>query len=163
MEEARLRPRPSYVAGGASVPMTREPGGIEGKAEAVDEAAIQAAVARGIERFNAGEYHAALDEWELPYHEAGATRGPLYLGLVRASAALHHFARGQWRSARKLGASARALLATPPPADDGLDLDMLLAELERVLAPLEAAASDAEAARLRPAFRPQLRRRARTS
>jgi hypothetical protein len=110
--------------------------------------------------FNSGDYLRALDEFEVPYHVGDPARRELYLGLIRAAAALHHFGHGHPTSALRLGDSARALLAPwagKPERAHGLDLGLLLNDLDRALAPLRGAAPGA-AALLRPGFPPELRR-----
>ena len=118
---------------------------------------INQALSRAGERFNAGAYKDALDEFEVPYHLAPRREQPLYLGLIRVSAGLYHFARGQPVSALKLYRSGRELLARVAPAAPDLQLQALVGELDAVFAPLLAAAGD-EAKVLRPAGRPQLQR-----
>ena len=86
--------------------------------------------------FDAGEYHAShevLDElWE-------ATSGPnsdFYKGLIQAAIAMHHFQRGNLDGARKLYRGHRKYLAAYLPTHLGVDLELVLAELQRVLTPV---------------------------
>jgi len=118
---------------------------------------INQALSRAADRFNAGAYKDALDEFEVPYHLAPRGERPLYLGLIRVSAGLYHFERGQPVSALKLYRSGRDLLARVAPAVSDLQLQALVGELDAVYAPLLAAAGD-EAKALRPSARPQLQR-----
>ena len=129
----------------------------------MDKEKVAEAVARAVDAFNSGRYHEALDGFEVPYHEGGRASRDLWLGLIRASAALYHFERGQHLSAKRLHASSREVLARqgspatlPGGGDRKLDIAALLADLEAVFAPL-AAASGEEAAALRPASRPRMR------
>ena len=86
--------------------------------------------------FDAGEYHAShevLDElWE-------ATSGPnsdFYKGLIQAAIAMHHFQRGNLDGARKLYRGHRRYLAAYLPEHLGVDVEHLLAEMQRVLTPV---------------------------
>ena len=116
------------------------------------------AMGRALTQFNAGAYKEAVDEFEVPYHLAPRREQPLYLGLIRVAAGLHHFTRGQPVSALKLYQSGREILARLAPSDSDLDLEAMLAELDEVYLPLVGAAK-AEAASLRPGRRPRMLRR----
>ena len=104
-----------------------------GDADAARRAELLTEVAR---LFDAGEYHAAhevLDElWE-------GTQGPdadFYKGLLQASIAMHHFARGNLDGARKLYSGHRRYLAPYLPAHLGVDVARFLEEMQRVLRPV---------------------------
>jgi predicted metal-dependent hydrolase len=93
-------------------------------------------LAEALRLFDAGEYlesHEVLDElWE-------ATSGPdsdFYKGLIQAAIAMHHFQLGNLDGARKLYRGHRRYLAPYLPAHLGVDLELVLAELQRVLTPV---------------------------
>jgi len=117
-----------------------------------------AALECAVVAFDAGRYKEALDQFEVPYHAAGGDARGLYLGLVRAAAALHHFVGGRPASARRLHRLTEETLSGLPDLCEGFDLGHLRGELERLFGPLHAAADDV-ADTLRPASRPRLERR----
>ncbi|TAJ08076.1 MAG: DUF309 domain-containing protein [Planctomycetota bacterium] len=109
-----------------------------------------------LELFDAGRYHDShevLDElWE-------ATSGPdadFYKGLIQAAICLHHWTEGNLEGARKLYTGHRKFLAAYLPAHLGLDVAALLAEMQRALAPVLRAKSDARVP-FDPAARPRVR------
>lgn len=89
-----------------------------------------------LELFDAGRYHDAhelLDElWE-------STSGPdsdFYKGLIQAAICLHHWSEGNLDGARKLYSGHRKFLAAYLPRHHGVDVADLLAQMQRVLAPV---------------------------
>ena len=120
------------------------------------DARSEAALDEGIELFNRGEYHAALDAFELPYHEAGRAHRPFFLALIRAAAALYHLAGGRPIAAGRLYASSRELLTAFAPEHMGLDIQALGADLVAVFAP---AGAESVRAPWPPRQAPRMRRR----
>ena len=119
---------------------------------------LAAALRPGAELFNRGEYHAALDAFEEPYHEEGFEPRELVLGLIRVSAALYHLCGGRRVSAIRLYRSGSELLARFQSKSCGLEMQEFLERLEQTFRPLlELEASEADG--LRPQIKPQLQLR----
>ena len=89
-----------------------------------------------IELFDAGEYHEShevLDDlWEGTHGEDA----DFYKGLIQAAICMYHFSRGNLEGARKLYRGHRRYLAAYVPAHLGLDVEGLLAEMQRCLGPV---------------------------
>lgn len=104
--------------------------------EAFDAGDAEAALAGGVRLFNAGEYHAAHEEFERCWlaSEAGAT--DFYKGLVQASICMHHLTRGNPDGAKKLYTGHRRLLGAFLPMHEGLDVAGLLAHMQTVMRPV---------------------------
>jgi predicted metal-dependent hydrolase len=84
----------------------------------------------GIEHFNKCDFFEAHEVWEELWAD---TQGPpkrFYQGLIQVAVCLHHFGNGNIRGARKLYHGCRGYLEDYRPGYLGLDLEMLLAELE---------------------------------
>lgn len=100
-------------------------------------------LARGVELFNEGRYHAAHEPWEEIWRSTNPEPRDLFRGLVQITAALYH-----WHERKKAGPAARMLargvaLVDPfRPATLGLDLDGLLKQLEAWQAWLEKPSAD---------------------
>jgi len=96
----------------------------------------EAALASGIELFNAGDYHAAHEEFERCWLANEAGDADFYKGLIQASICLHHLTRRNAEGARKLYAGHRRLLGTFLPSHRGVDVAALLADMQRALQPV---------------------------
>lgn len=99
-----------------------------------DEAAL--ALAEGVRLFNAGRYEDAHEEFEKGWLAGEGGETDFHKGLVQASICLHHATQGDQDGARKLYRGHRKLLGPYLPAHAGLDVEHLLAEMQRHLAPL---------------------------
>lgn len=86
---------------------------------------------KGIEHFNNKEFfecHEVLEE--LWFKEEGESK-LFYQGLIQVAVAFHHYENENYRGASKLLQSGIAKLRNYPPEYKGIDLNELLAELER--------------------------------
>jgi len=117
--------------------------------EAADDDPVRAGLLRAAERFNRGEYHAAHEELDELWEATHGRDADFLKGLIQACIALHHYARDNYEGARKLYAGHRQYLAPYRPAYRGVDLQVFLAEMQRVLQPVARAAPGTE-----PAFDP---------
>ncbi len=90
-------------------------------------------VARGIDLFAAGRYHAAHGAFERAWvrHSRAA---PAIQALVQIAAACVHLDRGRLRPADRLLRRARGKLVEDPAATHHVRLDDVLASLDRCLA-----------------------------
>lgn len=104
--------------------------------EAFDAGAAAAAIAEGVRLFNAGEYHAAHEEFERCWLASEAGPADFYKGLVQASICMHHLVRGNPDGAKKLYTGHRRLLGGFLPEHDGIDVAGLLSEMQAVMRPV---------------------------
>jgi predicted metal-dependent hydrolase len=88
-------------------------------------------LARGIALFNSGAFLRCHDHLEalIPF-EAGEA-AELYHGLMELAAACYHLTQGNIFGARYLLTSALDLMAPLGPAFRGIDVDGLVAQIER--------------------------------
>lgn len=93
----------------------------------------------GARLFNACDFHEAHDAWEDLWTEYQGPSRDFYKGLIQTAVCLFHFCNGNIRGARKLYHSSRKYLAPYGPQHGGVDLDKLLAEMERCCAAMLAA------------------------
>jgi hypothetical protein len=84
----------------------------------------------GIERFNAGEFWDAHEEWEELWLGADTADRAFYQGLIQVAAAFHHHGNGNWSGMRALLDEGCGKLERYRPRACGLDVDRFLAELE---------------------------------
>jgi uncharacterized protein len=92
---------------------------------------------RAIELFNAGRYFECHEVLEEPWLAAAEPERRFLKGLIHAAVSLHHYQRGNAHGARVKASSARGYLESFLPVHAGIDLQALLAELERFMAPLD--------------------------
>jgi predicted metal-dependent hydrolase len=98
----------------------------------------RAALLHAIELFNRRDYfeaHEALEGAWRPIQEPART---FLKGLIHAAVALYQYQRGNSHGARVKTASARRYLEPYLPAYEGIDLQRLLDDLDRFVAPLHA-------------------------
>lgn len=110
----------------------------------------------GLRRFNARDFFAAHEIWEGVWGDEQGTPRRFYQGLIQVAVCLHHFRRGNTRGARKLYHTSRGYLDPCRPQYLGLDVDRLMADLERCCAELLADTGDVPRATLRPELIPTL-------
>ncbi len=96
----------------------------------------------GLRLFNEGRYYDAHEAWEERWQEIGDSSAGFWKGLIQIAVAFLHWERGNAAGALKLSRSGRRYLEPFRPRFLGLDLEALLAELERAFAPLEQAARE---------------------
>lgn len=113
------------------------------------------ALERGLELFDAGEYHAAHEELEKCWLASEGGDADFFKGLIQAAICMHHLARDNVDGAKKLYSGHRRLLGPFLPVHRGVDVAALLAEMQRVLGPFVRGS----AARFDPAGRPRISRR----
>ena len=93
----------------------------------------------GIELIRGGEYFAAHEELELAWRAAPAAERDFFQGLVHVAVAWYQAGRGRRIGTERQLEKAIRRLTPFAPAHRGLDLDALLAQLDRAL---EVAQSD---------------------
>jgi uncharacterized protein len=89
---------------------------------------------RGIEYFNRQEYFQSHEVWEALWGTEEGQARDFYKGLIQAAVALHHLARGNEIGAQRLLERCRQCLARYRPKYLGLDLEVLLAQIDRCVA-----------------------------
>ncbi len=94
-----------------------------------------AAFAAGKRLFDAGEYHAAHEEFERCWLASEGGDADFYKGLIQASICLYHLGRDNVEGARKLYSGHRRLLAAFLPSHAGLDVSGFLAAMQTYLGP----------------------------
>jgi predicted metal-dependent hydrolase len=102
----------------------------------MDAAARHAALQRWMALFNEQAYYEAHEVVEEVWHALRGGEREFWKGLVHASVALCHYQRGNGHGARVKSRSAVHYLTPCAPAHEGLDVEALLADLERFFAPL---------------------------
>ena len=97
-------------------------------------------LARGLREsvssFNAGEYHAAHEQLDDLWEASSGPDADFLKGLIQACICMHHFQRGNLEGAAKLYSGHRRYLAAYLPAHRGIDVSLLLTEMQRVLRPV---------------------------
>ena len=114
----------------------------------VHAAAYPAEYLAGIDLHNAGEFHAAHDAWEDRWRDDCGAREKLFLqALIQSTVVFHHIEIGRRGAARRMYGMAKEKFARLGAASFmSLDITDYLAQLERALSWLEAAADPREAA-----------------
>lgn len=97
---------------------------------------------QGIEHFNVCDFFEAHEVWEELWTDYQGPLRKFYQGLIQVAVALHHFGNGNIRGAKKLYHSSRAYLEPYRSVCEGLDLDKLLAEMERCFAEILASTEE---------------------
>jgi len=113
-------------------------------------------LAKGIELFNAGEYEAAHEEFEILWLSTQGPDSDFYKGLVQAAIALHHYRRGNLEGAASLYGTHRRYLAAYIPTHRRIDVEALLRAMQEFLQPIvrrEAGAQPRFDAEKRPRLR----------
>lgn len=90
----------------------------------------------GVKYFNECEFFEAHDAWEELWQDYQGPSRLFYKGLIHAAVCLHHFGNENARGAIKLYHSCRKYLDGYRPHHEGVDVDKLLAEMERCCAEL---------------------------
>ena len=126
--------------------MTSEPNG---------EPTIEPGLRESMGLFDAGEYHAAHERLDLLWEASSGLDSDFLKGLIQACICMHHFRRGNLEGAAKLYSGHRRYLAAYLPAYRGIDVALLLAEMQRVLRPV-VRAQPGRVATFEPADRPRI-------
>jgi predicted metal-dependent hydrolase len=104
-----------------------------------DPAAWRAPFDQGRAVFNRGEFFAAHELWEEAWHRLQGPERLLVQGLIQIAAALHHLQQGRPRPAASLLTKGLEKLSRGvPPALGDLPVDVLAADLARLLTDLES-------------------------
>src|SRR5438093_729060 len=98
----------------------------------------RAALGRGVELFNHREYFECHEALEDAWRSSREPARTFLKGLIHVAVALYQYQRGNSHGARVKAASARRYLQPYLPACEGIDLQRLLDDLERFIAPLHA-------------------------
>jgi hypothetical protein len=93
---------------------------------------------RGRALFNRGEWFEAHETWEEIWRPASGPRKSFYQGLIQCAVALEHVRRGNPRGVLTVLASAQARFHGLPEVYMGVNIARLLAQMERMLAPVRA-------------------------
>ena len=83
----------------------------------------------GVRCFNRRAFFAAHDAWEDLWHEALGPGRTFLQGLIQLAVCLHHFERGNGRGACRLYHSGRAHLQPYRPRHQGVEVELLLADM----------------------------------
>ena len=102
------------------------------------DAESRQAVAEWAALLNQGAYFAAHEVLEAPWLRAKEPEKSFLKGLIHVAVALLHYQRGNGHGARVKYASAVRYLSGERPTDSGVDVDGLLAQMERFFADLLA-------------------------
>ena len=97
---------------------------------------------KGIHEFNTCEFFEAHEVWEELWQDYQGPSRKFYQGLIQVAVCLHHFGNGNTRGARKLYHSSRNYLEAYRPRHLGLDVDKLIAEMERCCAEILASGNE---------------------
>lgn len=90
----------------------------------------------GVRLFNERQWFEAHETWETLWHTLAGERRQFVQGLIQCAVALEHVRRGNPRGALVTLERARPRLANLPAVYMGVHVRALLAQLERLLAPL---------------------------
>jgi predicted metal-dependent hydrolase len=110
----------------------------------------------GIEHFNTCDFFEAHEVWEELWADCQGPSRRFYQGLIQVAVCLHHFGNGNTRGAKKLYYGCRGYLEDYRPRQEGVDLDKLLAELERCCAEILSSTEEYPRAELVPDLIPEI-------
>jgi hypothetical protein len=96
-----------------------------------ESAEYDARFLKGIEYFNECEFFEAHDEWEELWADHQGPSRRFYQGLIQVAVCLHHFGNGNIRGAKKLYFGCRSYLEEYLPYHEGVNLELLLNQLEK--------------------------------
>lgn len=88
----------------------------------------------GIRHFNERCFFEAHEVWEELWLDCENSERRFFQGLIQVAVCLHHFGRGNTLGARKLYHSSRAYLERYGATHQQLDIQALLADLEKCCA-----------------------------
>ena len=92
----------------------------------------------GLELFNRGDWFEAHETWEEIWHMASGQRKTFYQGLIQCAVTLEHLRRGNPRGALTVFASAQSRFHGLPPVYRGVNIGLLLSQIDLYLAPVRA-------------------------
>lgn len=108
----------------------------------------QGALAEGLRRYEAGEFFAAHEAWEIVWLEAQEPEKTFLQGLIQVTAAFHHLQRNNRLGTVRLLQAALRRLEPYPPSFGQISVDLLRDDIRERLQALE---SDDPALGLAPA------------
>ena len=111
---------------------------------------------KGFEYFNECEYFEAHEVWEELWADYQGDSRKFYQGLIQVAVCLHHFGNGNTRGARKLYHSSRKYLSEYAPRHEGVDVETLLADMERCCASILDPDVEIPTAELDPELIPEI-------
>ena len=85
----------------------------------------------GIRLFNAGEFWHAHEQWEICWLGSSGPKSLFFKGIIQAAAALVHWKKGNLRGLRRNWEKSRPKLVALPPEMAGIDLQALIADMDR--------------------------------
>jgi CheY-like chemotaxis protein len=92
---------------------------------------LPAGIVQGIEQFNRREFYACHDSIELVWMDEPGDVRLLYQGILQISVAFYQVQQGNWPGMVKMMARGKGKLLPFLPRCQGIDLEGLLAEVER--------------------------------
>jgi predicted metal-dependent hydrolase len=92
----------------------------------------------GLALFNRGAWFEAHEAWEEIWRQAGGPRKNFYQGLIQCAVALEHLRRGNPRGVVTVFASAQTRFRGLPDMYMGVNITLLLEQIERLVAPVRA-------------------------
>ena len=110
----------------------------------------------GIRWFNQRHFFEAHEVWEDLWRDDRGPSRRFFQGLIQVAVCLHHFGHGNTRGARKLFHTSREHLDGYRPRHLGVDVERLLADLERCCAAIVASPEETPRERLQPELIPVL-------
>jgi predicted metal-dependent hydrolase len=110
----------------------------------------------GARHFNACDFFEAHEVWEDLWTEYQGPSRRFYQGLIQVAVSLHHFGNENTRGALKLYHSSRNYLSDYRPKHEGVDIDKLLADMERCFSELLASSEEYPTARIDPELVPEI-------
>lgn len=111
---------------------------------------------QGVQYFNECEFFEAHEVWEDLWQEYQGPSRLFYKGLIQMAVCLHHFGNENTRGACKLYHSCRKYLDAYRPHHEGVNLDAVLADLERCCADLLSSDESIPTARIVPDLIPEI-------
>jgi predicted metal-dependent hydrolase/CheY-like chemotaxis protein len=97
---------------------------------------LPAGVLQGIEQFNRREFYACHDSIELVWVDEPGDVRLMYQGILQISVAFYQVQQGNWPGMVKMMARGKGKLLPFPPRCQGIDLEGLMAAVERCEAAL---------------------------
>src|SRR6185437_16734397 len=103
---------------------------------------MEAAFKRGVEAIRAGRYFEAHEELELAWRAAAAEERDFYQGLVHVAVAWYQAGRGRRIGCERQLEKARRRLTPYGPVHRGVDIAVLLVQLDEAAKTVEAGSLD---------------------
>lgn len=111
---------------------------------------------QGVHFFNECDFFEAHEVWEDLWSDYQGPSRRFYQGLIQVAVCLHHFGNENTRGAVKLYHSCQTYLNDYRPRYEGVDVDKLLADLERCCAELLANDEPFPTAKITPDLIPEI-------